>query len=56
MIALAMLVQRPSTKLIPPKVETSLIEKGLVVRCAGELVVTSHGHGVLMSKPAHGTT
>jgi len=49
MIALAMLVQCPSTKIIPPRVAASLFEKELVVRCACELIVTSHGHAALIS-------
>ena len=49
LIALRLLVERPSTMVIADVLQ-QLLDKGLVERRAGSLVVTSRGHAAILQK------
>ena len=44
LVALRLLTHRPNATAIPGRTMSSLIEKGLIKRHAGSLIVTSRGH------------
>jgi hypothetical protein len=52
LVALWLLLQRPNTTIIPFRTVLSLLEKGLVERRAGSLILTSRGHAALLNAPS----